>query len=179
MFLLGSVHFGKQTHHNRTNLLIYMTEKTYSRKMPKTLLMTFGRRVTLWLPALSPGGSRSSWNGAPSGTACRIGEGLTERKKFSHRVIPSHLAVPPGGGGGRTGRTTPPSSTKVHFFRLLILHLFQNFRAQAPNSPGVSSWSTFQVKRPPPKKNLSWIRACIYIGKGYSSIYICSLHEQT
>ena len=64
-----------------------MREKTFSRKTPKTLLTTFGRRVRLWLPALSPGGTRSSWNGAPSGTAWlqangRIGEGLTEREEI-------------------------------------------------------------------------------------------------
>ena len=38
MFLLVSVHFGKQTLHNKGPM--YMTEKT-SRNMPKTLLTTF------------------------------------------------------------------------------------------------------------------------------------------
>ena len=70
------------------------------------------------------------------------------------------------GRGGRTGHTTSPpplSPTKVHFFRPLILHLFQNFGGQAPNSPGVSS--LVHISSPttsPPPPNLSWVQACCW-----------------
>ena len=47
----------------------------------------------------------------------------------------------------------PPNSTKVHFFRLLILYLFQNFRGQAPNSPGVSSLVHISSQMTPPPKS--------------------------
>ena len=59
-----------------------MTEKTISRKIPKSCLRLLAGRWR-YDCQLFHQGSRSSWNGAPSGTAWlqangRIGEGLTE-----------------------------------------------------------------------------------------------------
>ena len=57
--------------------------------------------------------------------------------------------------GGRTGRTIPPpNSAKVHFFRLLILQLFQNFRRQATNSPGESSLVQISSQTTNPRSEL-------------------------
>ena len=54
--------------------------------MPKTLLTTFWQQVTVWLPGVSPGGSRSSWNGCSQRhwlqANGRIGEDLTEREEI-------------------------------------------------------------------------------------------------
>ena len=71
-----------------------------------------------------------------------------------------HLQQARTWGGGRSSRTTPPNSTNVHFFRLLILYLFQNFQGQAPNSPGMSSLVHISSQMTPQKKNLGWVRAC-------------------
>ena len=63
------------------------------------------------------------------------------------------------GGGSHRSYDPPPNSTKVQFFRLLVLYLFQSFRGQAPNSPGLSSLVHISSQTTPPP-NLSWVRAC-------------------
>ena len=70
-------------------------------------------------------------------------------------LAPPHRPVPRGEGVGPVVRP-PPNSTKVHFFRLLILYLFQNVRGQAPNSPGLSSLVHISSQTTPPPKKKIW-----------------------
>ena len=69
-------------------------------------------------------------------------------------------------GGSDRSYDPPPNSAKVHIFRLLILHLFQNFGGQAPSSPGMSSLVHISSQTPPPPSRSE-------LGTGLYTVCLC------